>query len=373
MDQLREALEQAIDYQPLGIPVFAWVIWLTLTIIIWFFLTIITGWIRRSAEQNQHQTDHKYDDYIARVMKRTSALGLFAVSAYLSLLVVDLTERVEHPLSIAFRIVIFFQAGWWALALVDVAVQRGFRYANFTDAGAQTAFGVAHFFAKILVWSIVILLVLNVLGIEITPLLAGLGIGGIAVAFALQNILKDIFNSVAIVMDRPFEVGDFIIVGDFMGTVEMIGIKTTRLRSLGGEQLIIANSDLVSSRIRNYKRMQRRRVVFGLGLNYNTPVERLEALPDAIREIVSSQENVEFDRAHFFKFGDSALEFEVVYYVLSADYNLYMDIQQRINFALVRRFQEFGVSVPFPSRTLYLEPSSMPLRTDVRIAQPSEE
>jgi len=192
------------------------------------------------------------------------------------------------------------------------------------------------------------------MGVDITALIAGLGIGGIAVALALQNVLGDLFASLSIVLDKPFVIGDFIIVDDLLGTVEHIGLKTTRVRSLFGEQLVFSNSDLLNSRIRNYKRMHERRIVFSLGVTYQTPYEKLAAIPDIIREIIELQEQVRFDRAHFKEYGDFALEFEIVYYMLVPDYNAYMDTQQAINLALYERFEKEGISFAYPTQTLYV-------------------
>jgi small-conductance mechanosensitive channel len=184
--------------------------------------------------------------------------------------------------------------------------------------------------------------------------MASLGVAGIAVALALQNVLSDLFASMSIALDKPFVIGDFIIIGDFMGTVEKIGVKTTRLRSLSGEYLIFANSDMLSSRIRNYTRMHERRIVFSLGVTYNTPYEKLHLIPTMIQKIIEAQEETRFDRAHFASYGDFSLNFEIVYYVLSADYNRYMDIQQAINLAIFKAFEDTGIEFAFPTQTLYM-------------------
>lgn len=208
--------------------------------------------------------------------------------------------------------------------------------------------------AQVVFWVGGGLFVLDNVGLEVTPVIAGLGIGGVAVALAAQTVLADAFSSFAIFMDRPFAVGDFIIVGDMMGAVEHIGFKTTRIRSLDGEQLIFSNSDLTNSRIRNYKRMQERRVVFKFGVVYQTSVEQLKAIPSIVREIVTSHQQTRFDRAHFFSYGDFALIFEVVYYVLSPDYNLYMDVQQHINVGIKEVFQARGIEFAYPTQQLYV-------------------
>ena len=206
---------------------------------------------------------------------------------------------------------------------------------------------------KVVLWGLGLTFVLDNLGFKVSAVIAGLGIGGIAVALAAQAVLGDLFSYFAIFFDRPFEEGDFVIIGDFMGTVERVGIKTSRLRSLGGEQIIFSNSDLTNSRVRNYKRMDRRRVVFKLGVTYQTPIVRLKEIPGIIAEIIKKAENAEFDRAHFASYGDFSLVFEVVYYVNSPDYNKYMDIQQTINFAINEEFRNRGIEFAYPTQTVY--------------------
>lgn len=207
---------------------------------------------------------------------------------------------------------------------------------------------------KFFLWVLGVIFILDNLGFKVSTVIAGLGIGGIAVALAAQAVLGDLFSYFAILFDKPFEEGDFIIEGEYMGTIEHIGIKTTRIRSLSGEQLVFSNSDLTTARIRNYKRMQRRRVVFRLGVVYQTKQEELKAIPGVIKGIIGSLENTEFDRAHFLSFGDFSLLFEVVYYVLSSDYNVYMDIQQDINFRIREEFENSGIEFAYPTQTLYV-------------------
>ena len=216
------------------------------------------------------------------------------------------------------------------------------------------AMDILSFITRVSIWSIVLLACLDNLGVNITTMIAGLGVGGVAVALAAQNILGDLFASLSIVLDKPFVVGDFLIIGDFLGSVEKVGIKTTRLRSLSGEQLIFSNNDLLNSRIRNYGRMFERRVVFSIGVTYQTPAEKLRAIPDMLRQAVESQENIRFDRAHFQKYGDFALVFEIVYYVLSADYSRYMDIQQAINLKIFDDFEENGIEFAYPTQTIFV-------------------
>jgi small-conductance mechanosensitive channel len=227
-----------------------------------------------------------------------------------------------------------------------------------TAADKVTTIRAVSFIARLMIFAIAGVLILdNIPGVQITALIASLGIGGIAIALAVQNILSDLFASLSIVLDKPFVIGDFIIVDSYLGTVEYIGLKTTRVRSLSGEQLIFSNNDLLTSRIRNYKRMAERRVVFSIGVTYQTSYEVLSQIPSWIKEIIDGQDAARFDRAHFQGYGDFALQFEIVYYVLDADYNRYMDLQQRINLEIYRRFEEAGVSFAYPTQTLYLKNS----------------
>jgi len=212
------------------------------------------------------------------------------------------------------------------------------------DRAALSSLDIIRFIASVVIWSLVLLLTLDNLGVNITALVAGLGVGGIAVALATQNVLGDLFASLSIALDRPFVVGDFLAVDTFLGAVENIGIKSTRLRSLDGEQIILSNGDLLKSRVRNYGRMVERRVQFSVGVAYTTPVAQLEQIPGWIREFITKEKDTRFDRSHFLKHGASALEFESVYYVLTADYNRYMDIQQSINLNIHRRFGDQGIA-----------------------------
>ncbi len=300
------------------------------------------------------RTSSQVDDVLADVARRTSSLVITVIALYCGSLLLTLPDSVLRVEKVVFTIVIFLQVALWCSALVEGLITRVYRSRHGKDAGGTSALAVVSFFARLAVWSVVAFLTLDNLGVDVTTLVAGLGIGGIAVALAVQNTLGDLFCSVAILMDKPFEVGDFIVVDDLMGTVERIGIKTTRLKSLSGEQLVLSNSDLVGSRIRNYKHLQERRSTFSFGVTYDTPVEKLERIPMMIKEIILSQSDTRFDRVHFKELGDSALVFECVYYVLTPDYCKYMDIQQQINLAVVGRFQQDAIEFAYPTQTLYI-------------------
>jgi small-conductance mechanosensitive channel len=290
----------------------------------------------------------------AEILSRTTLPFLLVVSAYLGAQWLELPPRVDRLLDRAVTIACFWQAGVWLSTLAVTLLERKRR-----DAGADRALlgslGILGFVARALIWAVVLLLALDNLGIDVTALVAGLGIGGIAVALAVQNVLGDLLASLSITLDKPFVVGDFVIVGDFMGSVEYVGIKSTRLRSLSGEQIVMSNADLLSSRLRNFGRMAERRVVFTLSVAYETPQDRLECLPGVIRRVIESEAQVRFDRSHFARYGASSLDFETVFYVLSPDYNVYMDIQQRINFELMSEFSRLGVDFAYPTQRLLLE------------------
>ena len=203
---------------------------------------------------------------------------------------------------------------------------------------------------RVALWTGGILFVLDNLGFNVTAFVAGLGIGGVAVALAAQAILGDLFSAFAIFLDKPFEIGDAVVIGDMTGTVEHIGIKTTRVRSVSGEQLVFSNADMTSSRIRNFKRMSERRVLFKLGIVYETSLEKTKAVPEIVQRIVQSQPKTRFDRAHFFQFGDFALEFEVVYFVLDPDYNTYMDIHQAVILQIKEKFEKEEIAFAYPTQ-----------------------
>jgi small-conductance mechanosensitive channel len=247
------------------------------------------------------------------------------------------------------------QCGFWATRGLDFWLRHRFAQGDVNETGArEMTRSLLSFLARVVLWSLVALLILDNLGLNVTALIASLGIGGIAVALAVQNILGDLFASLSIAIDKPFVIGDFIIVDDLMGTVEHVGLKTSRIRSLGGEQIVFSNNDLLKSRIRNYKRMQERRVVFAIGVTYDTEETELRMIPGMIRLAIEAQTTARFDRAHFKGFGAFSLDFEAVYYVREPDYNVYMDAQQAINLQLVREFAAHNIGFAFPTQTLHI-------------------
>lgn len=332
-----------------------WIAALALAATVLFALTIGKAIFVGKLAVLAEKTETQWDDIAVDLLGRTKFFFLFFIALYMGSVVVTLPDKTAVLATKAVVIAFLIQAAIWGDALIAHLVTRFVKQKAERDAAGATTLAVLGFIARVFVWSAVVLLALDNLGFDITALVAGLGIGGIAAALAAQNVLGDLFASIAIVLDKPFVVGDFIIVGDLMGTVEQVGLKTTRVRSLYGEQLIFSNNDLLNSRIRNYKRMFERRILFSIGVVYHTPYEKLATIPATIREIIDAQENTRFDRAHFKSYGDFALNFEIVYYVKVPEYNVYMDIQQAINFTIFRRFQEEGIEFAYPTQSLYLE------------------
>lgn len=309
---------------------------------------------------------------VHKLLRRLPFTTPLLISAAVGVLVLSLFREISAPtLVIAWSVV-------WRMAIICVAIQLFSWAGTFVDwAGAlwirrraiaegqadpavAGAMGTFRWLFLLVAYAAILLLALENFGIDVTALVAGLGVGGIAVALAVQNILGDLFASLTITLDKPFVVGDFIIVGTEMGTIEKVGLKTTRVRSLGGEQLIFGNNDLLSSRIRNYKRMQERRIVFAFGVTYQTTPEQLAKITEHVRSIITEHKLARFDRCHFHKFGASSLDFEVVYFTLKPDYNVYMDVQQEINLELMRRLASEGIEFAYPTQTLYLDRVARP-------------
>ncbi|MBA3056476.1 MAG: mechanosensitive ion channel family protein [Gammaproteobacteria bacterium] len=318
-------------------------------------------------------TDTVIDDFLVEVLSATRILLAGAAGLYLGTHFLSLPASLEKFVDRAFIAVIILQAGFWFSRGLSFWLKHRFSQGDKEDEGARAmTLSLLSFLGRVVVWVLVLLLILDNLGLNVTALVASLGIGGIAVALAAQNILGDLFASLSIAIDKPFVIGDFIIVDDMMGSVEHVGLKTTRLRSLGGEQIIFSNNDLLKCRIRNYKRMQERRALFAIGVTYDTPADKLEQIPALIQQAVEAQSDARFDRAHFKGFGAFSLDFEAVYYVLKPDYNTFMSVQQAINLQLVRRFADQGIEFAFPTQTLYLSRGASATKAEHPMAKKSQ-
>jgi small-conductance mechanosensitive channel len=345
-----------LDTMVFGNSLERWMIALAVATAIVIALRLFERVVIRRLHALAGRTKTDWDDLLAHTLSQTKLLVLGVLAVFAAAHILTLPVRTRSFIDTATVLALLIQGGIWAAAAVAATLDR-YRKRQLAEAdrGEATAVGALAFVARLAVWAIVVLLGLDNLGIDVTALVAGLGIGGVAIALAVQNVLGDLFASLSILLDKPFVVGDFLIVGDLMGSVEHVGIKSTRVRSLSGEQLIFSNADLLGSRIRNYGRMYQRRVVQKLGVTYQTPRSKLERIPTIIREAVEAQEKTRFDRSHFAEYGDFSINFETVYYVLDPAYNLYMDIQQAINLKLHERFEAEGIEFAYPTQTLFLE------------------
>ena len=285
----------------------------------------------------------------AMLVDRTSKLFLFTIAVAFACTFLSFPTRIENVVRIAIVLTFWFQVGLWGMSAVRFAINRR-AHRGSLDPTLASSIDIIVFVSGLTIWTMAFLLALDNLGIEIKPLLAGLGIGGIAVALAVQSVLGDLLASMSIALDKPFTVGDSIQVDDVNGTVEHIGVKSTRVRSISGEQVIMSNADILKSRVRNNGRMRERRSAFTLNIVYNTPLEKLRAVPRIVKEIVLAQPRTRFDRCHFLTYGEWALRFEVVYFVTVADFGVYADTQQTINLAIFERFEQMGIEFAFPSR-----------------------
>ena len=304
------------------------------------------------------RTQNPWDDAVFHALRKTKMLLLILASAYAGSFVLQIDDTVAHRLTRLLITVLWLQIGIWAAAGFQSWLESYRERRLAKDPSAAPVITAAGYAGRILLWIVILLLILDNVGVKVTALIAGLGVGGIAIALAIQNILGDVLASLSIIIDKPFIIGDFLTVGEHMGSVETIGLKTTRLRSLSGEQLVFPNNDLLSSRIRNYGRMAERRVVFSIGVTYQTPREKLERIPQILREVIETQEKVRFDRSHFKAYGEFSIGFETVYYVLVPDYTIHMDVQQAINLKIHERFEKEGIEFAYPTQTLHLVKTS---------------
>lgn len=298
--------------------------------------------------------DTSLDNIVRVIFSRIKNQFIFLIAFLYSLSLFYINDSVTELTSLAIPILAFIQIAYVLDGLSNLIIDKKNNLNLIDKEQVKNAVSLIHFISKSIIWSIATLLCIDNLGIDITALIAGLGIGGIAIALAAQNILGDLFASLAIVLDKPFVIGDYIVVGDIKGTVEHIGIKTTRIRGLSGEELICSNADLLSSRVSNYKRMKERRIVFNLGIVYETKHEMLTKIPKILGEIVNNIKDAKFDRAHFINFGDSSLDFEIVYYVQTPDYAVSLNIQQELNLAIFNKFEELNIIFAYPTRTLHI-------------------
>ena len=351
-------LDQVIYHNSLR----AWAIAIAAAFAAFFALLLVRGLLVGRLGEIAKRTPTDLDDILVEIVARTRPYFLAAAAAAFASRFLVLPSTLDRYVGGIFDLVLLLQCGLWGVTAVELWVQqRSGRKLAGTDVASATTIRALGIAVKVVLWVIIFITALDKFGVNVTTLVTGLGIGGVAIALAVQNILGDLFAALSIVLDKPFDVGDFITVDQVAGTVERIGLKTTRLRSISGEQVVASNSDLLKSRIRNYKRMVERRVVFTTDVTYDTSPETMARIPGMIREVVMGQQPVRFDRSHFTQYMDSALRIETVYYVLDADYTRYLDIQQTINLELLRRFNSERIEFAFPTRTIIVSDNGVAL------------
>ena len=324
-----------------------------------FFREGVVRWLAKRAARSPSG----FEDLVVSLGRRTQIVVIAVAALYAGSLYVTLRPRQEQTLGAAAEVAVFLQIALWASVAIDFWLARQRRRLDH-DATSVALAGVLRFVAKLTLWTLLLLMALANFGVNVTALVTGLGIGGVAVALALQNILGDLLASLSIVLDKPFVLGDSITVDTLTGTVESIGLKTTRLRAISGEQLIFANGDLLKSRIRNWKRLAERRVVLTFGVPYDTPPDVIERIPGMVRALVEAQELTRFERAHFKGFGASSLDFEAAYWILTPEYGVYMDRQQAVNLGLLRAFEREGIDFASAAQALLVtRPQEIPSKT----------
>ncbi len=350
MDAATSWLELDLLNNPLRLWVSAAGMFAVSLLLVGLVRTLLRRRLRKAAD-----TTTEVDDVLLSLVERTNLFLLALPLAHHSLSALSLPPKALAAVRFLAVVGFMVQVGLWASALAEFWLRRHKRERG-ADPVALTTLSALSFVLKIVVWVIVGVLTLDNLGFDVTALVTGLGIGGIAIALATQNILGDLFASLSIIVDKPFVIGDFIIVGEQKGKVEKIGMKTTRVRSLSGELLIFSNSDLLQSRIRNFRPMLERRVILQFGVIYQTPPEKLALIPPMVREIIESQDRVRFDRGHFVGFGDSSLDFEFIYFILSPEFSVFADTRQTVGLKIISAFAEQGIDFAYPTRTLFVMP-----------------
>jgi small-conductance mechanosensitive channel len=332
-----------------------WTLALVIGLLVFGLLRLVTWLLRRRLKKYTDQPLPNPSMLIRGLLAHTYGFFYIWLAIFVAQRSLSLAETITTIINILTITTIVVQAGFWAVEVVEYVVAKRQIEKDGDENYRKGAITAILLIARIIIWTVVVLLILdNLPGVNLTALLASLGIGGLAVGLALNKVLGDLFASLTISIDQPFVEGDAISVGEFSGVVEHVGLKSTRVRSTTGELLIFSNSDLTDSRIRNYRRMEKRLVVFTLNITYGTPHKKLKKIPELVKEVIETHEQVTFNRAHFKSYGPSSLIFEIVYTINTADFNQYMDTQQAINLEIFERFQDAEIEFAYPTQTVVL-------------------
>jgi small-conductance mechanosensitive channel len=336
-------LEVVVELPFLTAEVLQWILAAATAVGITILLDLVRRLIIRRTERLAQRTSNYIDDILLDVARKTKFWFIFVIGMGIGMTMITLSPKAGRVVGIVFSVLTALQVGLWATALLEGIVNRWLAHEPRAGVSRNTM-GAVRLLGRIGIWSILLLVVLDNSGVNITTLVAGLGIGGVAVALATQNILGDLFSSLSIVLDKPFEVGDAIVVDEYSGAVEHIGLKTTRVRATSGEQLIFSNSNLLGSRIRNYRRMLERRIELNIAVEYDTRPEQLPLIVDLLKQLIGAQP-VRMERVHFTGFGDIGLTFQAIYHMPTPDYTQFMDVQQAIALGIVEGLKQLGVDM----------------------------
>jgi len=331
-----------------------WFQWVVLSCIFFTFLCLAKKLIIINLAHVFKKTRTIVDDLFIEGLKSVYVLYLVIISMYAASVLLNLQNNYFKILKQIFILATIIQAGVCGGKIVNSWMDLLFKNQTKSLFVSSTSLGLFKTMVRVGFYTFIFAIFLHSLGVNVTTLIAGLGVGGVAIALALQNILGDLFASLTIILDKPFSVGDFIAANNYMGTIEYVGIKNTRIRSLSGEQIIVANGALLKEEIKNYKIMTERRVIFNIGVTYQTDEEKMKKVPSIIKKIVEKIPNTRFERCHFLKFGLSSLEFEVVYWVENPDYKIYADIAHEVNLQILSQFKEEKIEFAYPSQTLFV-------------------
>jgi len=357
LDQISATISKAfLEYTFFNNTIFKYLValgvFLVSLLVLKIFKMIIIGRLHKLAEK----TSTNIDDILIKTVDSIKWSFYFFISLFIAIQFIKLPDIINRIISyviviiVAYYIVKILQK--FAEYGLDMVIEKKKKSEENFD---STLLNLSKTIIGVILWAVAIIMVLQNFGYNVTALLGGLGLGGLAIAFAIQNVLVDIFASFSIYLDKPFKIGDFIIIGNDMGTVKKIGIKSTRITTLQGEELVISNKELTTARVRNFKQMKERRIVFALGVTYQTKTDKVKKIPKLVENIFASIDGADLDRVHFKSFGPSSLDFEIVYFLKSNDYNEYMDTQQNLNLAIKDAFEKEGIEFAYPTQTIFVE------------------
>lgn len=344
-----------LDHSFWGNTIYQWILALGIIVGLFLMIRLFKYFVVKKVKAWALTTNTNWDNFLIAIVENSIIPLLYVSSFYFAISTLSFSDKLDKVIHVAYLVAITY----FVLRIISAAFRKfvySFIQREENSESKEKQAGGLIVIANVLIWILGIIFLMDNLGYNVTTLIAGLGVGGIAIALAAQAVLGDLFSYFVIFFDRPFEIGDFVVVGDKNGVIEYIGIKTTRIRTLSGEQLICSNTDLTNSRLHNFKRMERRRIVFSLGVTYQTTHAQLSEIPDLIKQPIDKRPKLQFDRAHFSGYGDFSLNFEVVYYVLDPDYTVYMDNQQAVYLDIFEAFEKRGIEFAYPTQTLFVTP-----------------